>query len=209
MSVGCYDVVNKTWVVGPEFKKQDFDPYSEYYEDDQKYIARFVEDIRNIILECYEISLVLSKSSDDNFKDEQKKILIDKLHKAKEIFDTVRESRKLLSSPNSKDDAIKFRNSKEWKIADSAFKLLDKFGYLRILKTISKCSEELELGNITTDTIATTILSVINDNLKTNQSLNELDSCLMENDENVDEGVKDIAKYMTIASLLAIPSILP
>ena len=209
MSVGCYDVVNKTWVVGPEFKKQDFDPYSEYYEDDQKYIARFVEDIRNIILECYEISLVLSKSSDDNFKDEQKKILIDKLHKAKEIFDTARESRKLLSSPNSKDDAIKFRNSKEWKIADSAFKLLDKFGYLRILKTISKCSEELELGNITTDTIATTILSVINDNLKTNQSLNELDSCLMENDENVDEGVKDIAKYMTIASLLAIPSILP
>lgn len=210
MSVGCYDVVNKRWVVGPEFKKQDFDPYSEYYEDDQKYISRFVEDIRNIILECYETSLVITKSTDDNFKNEQKKILIDRLHSAKEIFDTARESRKIMSSPNNKEDAIRFRNSKEWKIADSAFKLLDKFGYLRILRTISKCSEELELGNITTDTIANTILSVINDNLKTNKNLNEMDSCLMENnEENINEGIKDVTKYMTIASLLAIPNIIP
>ena len=115
-----------------------------------------------------------------------------------------------MSSPNNKEDAIRFRNSKEWKIADSAFKLLDKFGYLRILRTISKCSEELELGNITTDTIANTILSVINDNLKTNKNLNEMDSCLMENnEENINEGIKDVTKYMTIASLLAIPNIIP
>ena len=210
MSVGCYDVVNKIWIVGPEFKKQDFDPYSEYYEDDQRYIAKFIEDIRNIILECYELSLIIMKSSDDNFKNEQKKTLIDKLHSAKKTFDAVRESRKIMSSPNSKEDAIRFRNSNEWKIADSAFKLLDKFGYLRILRTISKCSEELELGNITTDTIANTVISVINDNLKSNENLNEMDSCLMEDDcENIDEGVKDIAKYTVIASLLAIPNIIP
>lgn len=210
MSVGCYDVVNKIWIVGPELKKQDFDPYSEYYEDDQRYIAKFIEDIRNIILECYELSLVIMKSSDDNFKNEQKKTLIDKLHSAKELFDAVRESRKIMSSPNSKEDAIIFRNSNEWKIADSAFKLLDKFGYLRILRTISKCSEELELGNITIDTIANTVISVINDNLKSNENLNEMDSCLMEdNCGNIDEGVKDIAKYTVIASLLAIPNIIP
>ena len=71
MSVGCYDVVNKTWVVGPEFKKQDFDPYSEYYEDDQKYIARFVEDIRNIILD--NIYILDENSSED--KKEYKKYL--------------------------------------------------------------------------------------------------------------------------------------
>jgi hypothetical protein len=31
MSIGCYDLTNKKWLVGPELKDQSFNPYSEYY----------------------------------------------------------------------------------------------------------------------------------------------------------------------------------
>ena len=34
MSVGCYDFLGKRWLVGPEFKQIDFDPYAEYFEKD-------------------------------------------------------------------------------------------------------------------------------------------------------------------------------
>jgi len=36
MSVGCYDVIDDSWIVGPELTDQSFNPYSEYYKDIKK-----------------------------------------------------------------------------------------------------------------------------------------------------------------------------
>lgn len=33
MSVGCYDIINKIWLAGPDIKPKDYNPYDEYYYD--------------------------------------------------------------------------------------------------------------------------------------------------------------------------------
>lgn len=35
MSVGCYDVKEDKWLVGPELKDPSYNPYSELYRDIQ------------------------------------------------------------------------------------------------------------------------------------------------------------------------------
>lgn len=71
-----------------------------------------------------------------------------------------KETRKAYSDPVSKEDALEKRTSRKWKVADSAFKLLDKFGYLSILKQCQICSEDIEKGK-TKDSVINDILSVI------------------------------------------------
>ena len=44
MSVGCYDFINKIWLVGPEMKDQDFDPYAEYFMKDLKSVDDVIDD---------------------------------------------------------------------------------------------------------------------------------------------------------------------
>lgn len=143
MSIGCYDFINKEWIVGPEFLSTDFDPYSEYYNDDMKYINSIISDIRNVILEIYELLIVINNSNDEEFKSYEFNQLIDKLAKAANIFTNAREFRKVYSTPTSKEDALSKRSSRKWKIADSAFKLLDKFGYLAILRDMTSSWESI------------------------------------------------------------------
>lgn len=64
MSVGCYNVLEKKWEVGPGIKGQDFDPVSEYYADAMKQVDRILKDIRSIIFEMYEAAFVCKKSND-------------------------------------------------------------------------------------------------------------------------------------------------
>ena len=45
------------------------------------------------------------------------------------------------------EQALKFRNSKKWKIADASFKLMDKFGYLAILKEYKELKELISTGD--------------------------------------------------------------
>ena len=54
MSVGCYDYFARKWESGPDIKDTVFDPYSEYYEKDMKYVDHLISDIRNQMLETYE-----------------------------------------------------------------------------------------------------------------------------------------------------------
>jgi len=63
---------------------------------------------------------------------------------ASELYEKARQMRKVYSSPTSVEQALKFRNSKKWKIADASFKLMDKFGYLAILREYKKCVDLIE-----------------------------------------------------------------
>ena len=108
-----------------------------------KYINSVIEDIRNVILEVYELLMVLQNTTDNDFKEYAYNSLSDKLAKAALIFTKAREYRKISSSPTSKEDALTKRSSREWKVADSAFKLLDKFGYLGILRECTKAWESI------------------------------------------------------------------
>lgn len=198
MSVGCYSVTKREWLVGPDVKDTAFDPMSEYYAVDMKHIDSIISDIRNVILECYEMALVIKRSTDADFKQKISGKLDKPLAKAKKLFNGVREKRRVMSAPESAEEALKMRNSRTWHIADSAFKLMDKFGYMPILKAYSNAE-----GN--PDQKADAIISVVKDNLANNKMLTDSERELF----MIDEGVKEGLSMAAIAAMLAIPGILP
>lgn len=208
MSIGCYDFINKEWIVGPEFLSTNFDPYSEYYNDDMKYINSIIDDIRNVILEVYELLIVINNSNDEEFKSYEFNQLIDKLAKAANIFTSAREFRKVYSTPTSKEDALSKRSSRKWKIADSAFKLLDKFGYLAILRDMTSSWESIQDNNSNKYNIINTLIQSFDKNLNMNPNINENDRTIFS--AHLDESLsKNMSVIALIASILAIPQILP
>ena len=143
MSVGCYDFLNKKWIVGPDFENIQFDPYSEYFDDDMAYVDGILTDMRNTIFEIYELCIVYKNSKDIAFKGEVASKILMKMKEAADLFDNMRKMRTAYSTPISKEDALQKRSSRKWKIADSSFKMMDKFGYLPIMKMF-----KTELQNI-------------------------------------------------------------
>lgn len=97
MSVGCYDVKTKMWEVGPDIKDTFFDPYSEFYEDDMKYMNGIVDDIRQAILKSYEKAVVLSKSREEAFKKKIGGQLLSEIQKTSRLFKKIKGMRKAVS----------------------------------------------------------------------------------------------------------------
>lgn len=180
------------WLVGPDLKPLDYDPYSEFYSDDMKYVKDVISDIRSIILECYETAMVIQNSSDGKFKDDEFNSLKEKMKRGVEIFEAAKQCRKVYSSPKSVEDALKKRESRKWKIADSSFKLMDKFGYLKILKSFSKINEHVD--RYEADDVADCIIGSVGGSINVNES--------------IDDNLKNFGKWMMIASMLAIPGVI-
>lgn len=203
MSVGCYDFVTGEWLVGPELKDSEFDPYSEYYDEDMDLVDEVIDEIRNIIFEIYELCVVTRKSKDLDFQSRSYSTLVGKLHEAKSIFLKAKETRKAYSDPVSREDALEKRSSRKWKVADSAFKLLDKFGYLSILKQCQMCSEDIENGK-TKDSVIDDILSVILLNFQKNCDI--IHDSMQNVGESVDvsrECLEESAVHNTILAVIA------
>lgn len=135
MSVGCYDFIAKKWLVGPEIKPIDFDPYSMYFMKDLKSVDGVIDKTRNVILKMYELAFAMLKGHEEGFKERIGKKLVSVLKEAQKLFNILRKKRSRKSQPRSPEEAKTNRDDKDWQIADSAFKLLDKLGYLGILKT--------------------------------------------------------------------------
>lgn len=193
MSVGCYDFVQKMWLVGPDLKPIDFDPYSEFYSEDMEYVKDVIIDIRNIILKCYETAMVIKNSSDGEFRYGEFHTLKKTMEEAVDIFNAAKQCRKVYSSPKSVEDALKKRDSKKWKIADSSFKLMDKFGYLKILKRFSTILDKID--GFTIDSLADGIINGVADSMNLSES--------------VDESLKNLGRFMVLSSFLCLPSVLP
>jgi predicted nucleotidyltransferase len=90
MSVGCYDFVQGMWLVGPDLKPLDFDPYSEFYSDDMKYVEGVLTDIRSVILECYETATVIQNSNGGEFKRDEFEELKTRIVRGVEIYQAAR-----------------------------------------------------------------------------------------------------------------------
>lgn len=142
MSVGCYDFIAKKWLVGPEIKPADFDPYAEYFMKDLKSVDGVIEKTRNTILKMYELAFATLKGREESFKEQAGNKLGLALKEAQKLFNALRKKRSHKSQPKSPEEAKANRNDKDWQIADSAFKLLDKLGYLGILKAATQAVEQ-------------------------------------------------------------------
>lgn len=134
MSVGCYDLTNHKWLVGPEMTDPSFNPYSEYYKEIQMNSEKYAIKIRNMIFSIYEIAVVLKKNIGTEFGKNIREVLVLKLEDVQKLYDELRQMRKVYSSPESEEQALEYRSSRKWKIADASFKLFDKYGYTAILK---------------------------------------------------------------------------
>lgn len=167
MSVACYDLETEKWISGPEILSEKFNPYEEYYDGIQKHLDNLSEDIRKHVLECGEVASVVLKIVDfvpnsDKFLQKMVNRLRDMTVQSRKYFTDVRKKRSIASNPKSEKDALKKRVSKEWKIADSSFKFMDKLGYIATLLSIAKVGED---DSLDARKLSEGIISAIHDNL--------------------------------------------
>lgn len=196
MSVGCFNLLENTWEVGPELKPTDFNPYNEYYDKVKARVSIYIDRIRTTIFSAYEAAIVCQKSRYIKGYDD----VIQALKEAKIVYEQLRQSRKVYSSPVSKEQALEFRNSLKWHIADATFKLLDKYGYLQILKKFTEYLNLVDNSHEVSVEVISGIIQIIKTSIGDEKKLAEI--------ESLDEGAKEVFSLLTLAGMLAIPGIM-
>jgi hypothetical protein len=203
MSVGCYDFFSGKWLIGPELTSRDFNPYKEYYAEVQAKSEELAKQIRNIVFSIYEIAVVYKKNMDTDYAQSVRPILVGKLAEVQKLYDSIRAMRKVYSSPQSKEEALKFRSSRKWKIADAAFKLFDKYGYMAIMKQFIEDYKLISGSRVVDEEVVEDILQTVKNYISNAEKLAEKE---LYEDEQLDEGA---VANVAIAALLAIPGLLP
>lgn len=216
MSVGCYNVLEQKWEVGPELKREGFDPVSEYYADAMKQVDKILKDIRSKLFEVYELAFVIKKSSDQPFRDKTFKTLFSKLEDISQLFKTMKRVRSNFQKPcKSKEEALKRRKDKKQHIVDAAFKFLEKFGYIQIMRDIIKLYDDKKAGaKLSQSYICSQILASVKENMSLKHLQDSEDQefikKLEEADQLLNEGIgSTVGKFSLVASLMAIPGLLP
>ena len=121
--------------------------------------------------------------------------LKEKLKNAVSLYVKARNQRKVMSEPNSKEEALKYRSSRKWHVADAAFKLFDKLGYLGILKGFSTCYELFSQEETEVDEeIAANVISIVKDKLGNKKTLADTEDLNEGSDEKVKIWVDDVRK---------------
>lgn len=203
MSIGCYDLFNNKWLIGPEFTNINFNPYKEYYKDIQNNSENIFQQIRNMIFSIYELAIICKKNINTDFYVSLRTILVERLSNIQELYDNMHNIRKTYSAPKSKEEAIEFRQSRKWKIADATFKLLDKYGYIAILRQFIQDFQLLYSSKETDIEIIENLLATVKHYIYNADKLSEQE--LYEGLINED----GLFKTLAIASLLAIPGLIP
>lgn len=203
MSVGCYDFFKNKWLVGPELTDPSFNPYSEYYKDILLKSEKTAERIRNMIFSIYEIAVVLKKNFYTDFASSLKPILLERLSKIQALYDSLRQMRKVFSSPASKEEALRNRSDRKWKIADASFKLFDKYGYTAIMKQFIEDYKLIQTSDEVLEEAVEDILSTVKKYINNADKLSEKE---IYESEQLDEGA---IQNVLLAALLAVPGILP
>ena len=214
MSVGCYNFLEKKWEVGPQTKGVGFDPVSEYYADAMKQVDNILKDIREKIFELYELAFVAKKSKDQSFQKEQVKEIYKKLEEASNLFKTMKNVRSNFQKPaKSKEEALKRREDRKQHVVDAAFKFLEKFGYIQILKDVIAVYDKFQNNEEVEDAqLINTILQSVKDNMSLQHLQDSEDQEFahrLQEADNLDEGVGNLVKVSVVAAMMAIPNLLP
>lgn len=196
MSVGCYDVLEKRWEVGPELAPLDYNPIASWWNIDMKAVEELVAQMRDVILRCYESAKALLQVNvaDQSF-DAVANELAKNVQEAAQLLKDAKEARKIASEPTTKEQALALRNSEEWKIADTSFKLLDKYGYLAVLKSCSEVKDRFQEDASDMQMAAKEILASIDKNISPTKNL-------VDSQKELDEGFKEAV--FSIAALASI-----
>lgn len=111
---------------------------------------------------------------------------------------------------------MKRREDKKRHIVDAAFKFLDKFGYIAILKDFVQLWYDVKEDNLASADIDSKILSSVSSNmqLKHLQDSENADDqkflqMMQEVESTLDESASNLVKVSFIAALMAISGLLP
>lgn len=137
-SVGCYDFLSKTWIVGPDMMPASYDPYVDLYDKDMSAAEGLMKRVRDVLLKSYELAVVCKSAKDMTFLHDKTLQLLRSLKDASSLLELLKDKRSVLEDPKSREDALERRSSATWKQADSTFKLLSKFGYIGIMHTFQE-----------------------------------------------------------------------
>ena len=214
MSVGCYNFLEKKWEVGPQTKGVGFDPISEYYADAMKQVDKILKDIRAKIFELYELAFVVKKSKDQSFQKQQVKEIYKKLEEVSNLFKTMKNVRSNFQKPaKSKEEALKRREDRKQHVVDAAFKFLEKFGYIQILKDMIAVYDKFQNNEEVEDAqLISTILQSVKDNMSLKHLQDSEDQEFvqqLQEADSLDEGVGNLVKVSIVAAMMAIPNLLP
>lgn len=214
MSIGCYNVLEKKWEVGPGISKFGSDPIVEYYNSAMKQASTILEDIRTKLFHVYELAIVGKKSISEDFKSQQSKSIVSEISKLARIYKQLKKMRSNFQKPaKSKEEALARREDKKQHTVDAAFKFLDKFGYISMMKDLVAMYDDLEDGvKIKPAQMFEKILESISSNMQL-QHIQDSDKqkfqCTLNEVEPLDERIGDLVKTSVLAAMMAIPSLLP
>lgn len=197
MSIGCYDLFAEKWIVGPDFKDESYNPYSDMYKEIQANSEGLATQIRNMILSIYEIAIVYKKNYGNEFAQQLRPIFINKLSEVQEMYEKIRTMRKTYSSPESAEQALKYRQSRKWKIADASFKLFDKYGYTAIMKKFIEDYELIANTNDIDHAVVEDILATVKHYINNVDKLTEKEF-ETEKQQDIKESVNAIAAKMQL-----------
>lgn len=191
-SIGCYSVLDGVWEVGPALVDKDFNPYTAYFKKSISHMEDVLPDVRNIILEPYEMSKILChvKKDESSYQYLAKKIVA-LLKKSYDISRVVWGKRNYKLA-YSKKAAEKLRFDKTRKIVDAAFKFLEKFGYISILRDYAQLWEKFRDGKISAGSLKDAILKSVDSFIKVD------DMCIKESKQIRTKIMKKLNEAETI-----------
>ena len=111
-----------------------------------------------------------------------------KLDEVKALYEKIRNMRKVYSSPETPEQALQYRQSRKWKVADASFKLFDKYGYMAILKQFVADYELMSGPEIVDAEVIDDILSTVKKYINNPEKLADSDE--------VNESIKAVAAKM-------------
>ena len=159
LSVGVYDVFQDEWLKGPLLVPMDYDPYYEFADildtlrDELGDVDKLIGELRRDATD-YETIL----SALQHLPEDQKGAVLRRLKAVEqEIEDQVRElmahkkewvnMRKEASQPVSAEEALEdLRLSQKWLDANSQFKFLSRYNYLKLISDLESMMKDQELS---------------------------------------------------------------
>ena len=150
-SDGCYDVISKKWLSGPEIVKPSFDPYEYYkylFDDIKKIATKFDVAIGELKRDVIDYDVIYTALKNISLKDKQKL-----KHALENKVDEIEEDIKKLSS--IKKDIIDARqkshrishDDKNWNDINTTFKFINRYHYLKIITDLENMMKDNKLSD--------------------------------------------------------------
>lgn len=167
-SCGCYDLMNDTWLSGPQLVDLEFDPYEEYeeswneaFEFGLKTQAALFELHKNL----YKYTAIIEQVSNrDIYSDESLMSVIGRrLEKTKEDIvqsmgvvsqlkeEMVQVRRRAGLNPTNPQEADDMRTNREWLTANSTFKFLQRLNVLDSCWHVAALYGAVQNGDVESD----------------------------------------------------------